>query len=127
MTMAVNWESSQITLLPAGGAKLARCSSIHCHRSRAISGCMALPLLCYRLWWRPGPRGSATTVGGSRLVLLHQLDQHAVRGARMDERHAPLGALPGRAVDQLHPLGGELGEAGLEVVDLEEIGRASCR
>ena len=47
MTMAVNCESSQITLLPTGGSKLARFSSIHRHRSalmRGRMGCRSLRL-----------------------------------------------------------------------------------
>src|SRR5690348_6793298 len=45
MIIALNWEFSQITLLPTGGSKLVRFSSIHCQRSRESSGCMWIPPL----------------------------------------------------------------------------------
>ena len=38
MIIAVNCESSQMTLLPTGGAKACRYSSIHCQRLNAMSG-----------------------------------------------------------------------------------------
>src|SRR6476659_7262435 len=41
-TIAVYCESSQTTLLPTGGSKEARFSSIHCHRFRETSGSTAL-------------------------------------------------------------------------------------
>jgi hypothetical protein len=43
MTMAVNWESFQITLLPTGGSKLVRFSSIHRHRSALMRGRITQP------------------------------------------------------------------------------------
>jgi hypothetical protein len=38
MIMAVNWEFSQITLLPTGASKARRYASIHCQRLKAMSG-----------------------------------------------------------------------------------------
>src|SRR5258706_9020037 len=57
------------------------------------------------------PRGSAGR--------LDQLDQHAVAGARVKERHRALRPAPWGAVDELDALDPQAGELFREVADLE--------